>query len=844
MTRMALLQFVLRTTRRDWRGGELHLLAAALLIAVAAMASVGFFVDRVRSGMEREAAQLLGGDAALDSDRPIDPRWPPGARELGLASSLAVTFPSMIRGGPAAGAAESTSLVAVKAVTSGYPLRGTLLIDEGNGAHAAPGIPQRGTVWVEPELLRTLDLPRGATVHLGRLELRVAATIVAEPDRRLQVLGFAPRVLLNEADLAASGLIQPASRVTYRLTVAGERAAVRSWAAALTPQLARGQRLESLEDGRPEVQRTVERAQRFLSLVALLTVLIAAVAVSSAARRFCARRLDACALLRCLGMTQNEIVLLFAGEFLVVGLLASLAGALLGLGLHGVLMQLLSGLVQTAAGRPGLLPGVQGLVCGLVLLLGFGLPPLEQLRRVAPLRVLRRDVGAPAARTVLAYGAAGAAFLLLLLWTAGDLRLGLIIGGGFLGCIALFAAAARLALQGLHALRNSAVLRLPVAWRYAIAALQRRPAASVAQIVALAVGLMSMLLLALVRGDLIEQWRGQAPPGAPNRFVINIQPDQVEDVSARLRLDGVADALLEPMVRGRLVAIDERPLGPQSYDDERARGLVEREFNLSYRAAPPPHNALTAGRWFAADAAELSIEQGIAERLHIALGQRLRFDVAGQPVQATVTSLRKVSWDSMRVNFFVIMAPALLRDLPQTYITSFHLAAGGTATAAGPSDVITDLVRRFPNLTVIDTDQVLAQLRSMVDQLIAAVQFLFVFALGAGVLVLYAALAASQEERQRESALLRALGAARRQLAGAQAAEMALVGGLAGLLAAAGAVAIAWAMARYAFEFDFHLPLWIAPAGVTAGIGAASAGGWLGLRRILAVPPLQSLRDA
>jgi len=350
-----------------------------------------------------------------------------------------------------------------------------------------------------------------------------------------------------------------------------------------------------------------------------------------------------------------------------------------------------------------------------------------------------------------------------------------------------------------------------------------------------------LLLLAIVRGDLIDQWRGQAPPEAPNRFVINIQPEQVPEIGARLRADGLAQAILEPMVRGRLVQVDGKSIGPESYADERARGLIEREFNLSYRPDAPAQNQIAAGHWFAPDAPELSIEEGIAQRLHIGLGQRLQFDVAGQSVAATVTSIRKVNWDSMRVNFFVIMAPYLLRDMPQTYITAFYLSR---AQAAGTLDPITDLVRRFPNLTIINTDQILAQVRTMLDQLIAAVQFLFIFALAAGILVLYTALASSQEERMRETALLRALGASRRQLAGAQTAEMVLVGCLAGAMAAFGAVAIAWAMAHYAFDFEFRAPAWIAPAGIAAGVAAALAGGWAGLRRVLAVPPLQSLRDA
>ncbi len=822
---------------RDWRGGELRLLAAALVIAVAAVSSVGFFVDRVRQGMQRDAAQYLGGDAAIESDRPIAAHLPQSAQALGLRSVQTVSFPSMAM---LEAAAEAPVLVAVKAVSDGYPLRGTIRIDDGSGARNAGTVPEPGTAWVDAELLRALGVGLGARLRLGNLQLRAVATILAEPDRRLQVFGFAPRVLINDRELAASGLVQPASRVTYRWMVAGERSQVSALVGALRQQLARGQHLETLEDGRPEIQRTLERAQRFLGLVALLTVLIAAVAVSSAARRFSARRLDDCALMRCFGLAQAQIAALFAWEFFLVGLVASLAGVLAGLGLHQILLHLLSGLVQSEAPWPGVVPGLQGLFCGMVLLMGFGLPPLEQLRRVSALRMLRRDIGAPSARMLLSYFAGSVGFLLLLFWTAGDARLGLIAGAGFLACVGLFAALARLWLRILQGLRGPRAPRVPAAWRYAVAALQRRPGVSVAQIVALAIGLMALLLLAIVRSDLIDQWRGQAPPDAPNRFVINIQPEQAPQVDARLRSDGLAGVAPEPMVRGRLVEIDGKAVGPASFDDERARSLVEREFNLSYRTDAPAHNRIEQGRWFAADAAELSIEQGIAQRLGIRIGQRLRFDIAGQVVEATVSSIRKVNWDSMRVNFFVIMAPPLLRDMPQTYITSFYLPPG----KAGSSDAVADLVRRFPNLTIIDTDQILNQVRSMLEQLIGAVQFLFAFSLAAGILVLYTALAASQEERMRETALLRALGASRRQLASAQTAEMVLVGCLAGSMAAVGAVAIAWAMAHYAFDFAFHAPGWIGPAGVAAGIIAALLGGWAGLRRILTVPPLLSLREA
>jgi len=817
---------------RDWRGTELRLLCFSLFLAVAAVSSVGFFVDRVRQGLQRDAAQVLGGDAVLESDHPVADSWGQQAQDLGLRSARSVSFPSM-----AASSVDrdSATLVAVKAVTDSYPLHGAVQIRDDAGARAASGAPAPGTVWVEAEALRRLSLGIGQSVQLGNARLRVAAVVTSEPDGILQVMGFAPRVLMNVADLPATALLQPASRVSYRLMVAGAPNAVRQVRDAWTAALQRGQRVESLDDGRPELQRTLGRADRYLGLVALLTALVAAVAVNSAARRFCRRRLDTVALLRCLGLAQGRILGLFAAEFVLLGLLASLAGVLAGLGLHLVLLKLLAGLLREAVPAPSLVPGLQGLLCGMLLLLGFGLPPLEQLRGVSPVRVLRRDLGVPGARTIAVYLAGVGGFALLLLWTTGDAKVAAIAGGGFLAAVALFALAARACLRALHGLRR--MHGLPAPWRFALAALERQPAAALMQLVALAMGLMALLVLAIVRTDLIDQWRAQAPAQAPNRFIINIQPDQAAAVRAALQARGVGGVQLEPMVRGRLVQIDGRAVGPQDYEEERARSLIDREFNLSYSSAAPDHNVIVQGRWFADDAPELSIEEGIAKRLHIALGQRLRFDVAGQGIEATVTSVRKVNWDSMRVNFFVIMSPALLRAAPQSYITAFFLPAGGEGTIAA-------LVHEFPNLTIIDTEQVLGQVRILLDQLIGAAQFLFAFALVAAVLVLYTALAASQEERLREAALVRALGASRRQMSRAQMAEMLLIGAIAGALAAAGAALISAALARFVFEFSYAVHPWLALAGIGAGIAAALAGAWGSMRKILRTPPLASLRDA
>ncbi len=818
--------------RRDWRAGELRLLALALLLAVAAISSVGFLVDRVHQGLKRDGAVVLGGDAVLESDHPIDARWQSTSQRLGLRSAQSASFPSMAS---AEDASARTTLVAVKAVSDSYPLQGAVRIGDADTPRAVDGGPVKGTVWVDPAVLQRLGLAVGQSLRLGNERLRIGAAISAEPDRMFQVMGFAPRVMMNSADLEGTGLVRAASRITYRLMVAGDPRAVRELLALVKPALERGQHLESLEEGRPEMERTLGRADRFLSLVALLTALIAALAVNSAARRFTRRRMDAVALMRCLGLTQARILALFCAEFGCIGFLASLAGVFVGLVLHLGLMQMLQGMLREGVPPPSVYPGVQGLLCGLVLLLGFGLPPLEQLRAVSPVRVLRRELGAPARRAVLAYLAGGCGFAALLLWATADARLAGVVGGGFLLAIGGFALAARGCLWLLQLLRRDR--RLPVSWRFALAALERRPLAMVVQLVALAMGLMALLVLAVVRTDLVEQWHAQAPPHAPNRFIINIQPDQIEALTAALRDRHLAGVRLEPMIRGRLVQIDGREVGPENYEDERARGLIDREFNLSYAIEVPEHNRIVEGHWFAADAPELSIEEGIARRLHIELGQRLRFDVAGQPVEATVSSVRKVDWDSMRVNFFVIMAPALLRDAPQTFITSFYLA-GDQESAIGA------LVRDFPNLTVIDTEQILGQVRALLDQLIAAAQFLFAFALVAGILVLYTALASSQDERVREAALTRALGASRRQLSSAQTAEMVLVGVIAGALAAIGAALICWALAYFVFDFSFVPRVWLAFAGIAGGIGTALAGSWAGMRRVLQTPPLASLRNA
>ena len=825
----------LRMTRRDWRAGELRFLLAALIVAVASLSSVGFFVDRMRAALNRDANQLLGGDLVINADQPIARQWREEAARRGLALAETVVFPSMALAGE--GDDTQSQLASIKAVGQGYPLRGTLKLATGEGEDAATReIPAPGTVWVDAGLLPALQVKRGDTLRLGDSRLRIARIISIEPDRGASFMNFAPRVMLNMADLGATNLIQDGSRVIYRLLVAGEPGRVagfQGWVrAAIKRGNVRGVRVESLESGRPEMRATLDRAEQFLSLVGLLSAMLAAVAVAMAARRFMLRHLDACAMLRCLGLTQRQVTALYLVEFGVVGLAGALLGAAAGFAAHFVLLEWLGRLVTKELPPASILPGVQGVATGMLLLAGFALPPILQLRNVPHNRVIRREQDAPQPLTLATYALGLSTFVGLLLWQAGDPRLGLLTAAGFLGGFALFALAGWLGLKSLRFLRPT--FNHP-GWRFAITGLQRRTGATVVQIVSLALGLMALLLLTVIRGDLVSAWRQSTPPDAPNRFVINIQPDQKADIERRMAAAGIGKPLLYPMIRGRLIQVNDRRITGETYVEDRARRLVDREFNLSTMREAPPQNRIVAGKWYDDSRPEASVEEGLAKTLGLKLGDRLRFDIAGRQVEAVITSLRKLEWGSMRVNFFVILNPSLMRDLPRTWITAFRLpdSQAGFATA---------LTRDYPNLTVVDIGSIVRQLQNVMDQVIAAVEFLFLFTLASGVLVLYAALAGSQDERIRESGLLRAIGATRAQLSRSQWLEFALVGALAGVLAATGAAVVGWALARFVFNFEWRFSPAVWLAGLAAGALCAFAGGWIGLRHVLRQPPLQTLR--
>ena len=857
-----------RTLWRDARAGELRLLVFAVALGVASLSSVSFLADRMNAGLLRDAGQLLGGDAVVVSDQPTPNAFIKQAKNLGLETVTTLSFPTMARGETSGedSSAGKSRLIALKVVDDGYPLRGQLKYATtvantvgSESAHAAQGnkkpitqetkttskkkshlqkIPQPGEVWAEASALDALGLQVGAHLWLGDKRLSVGGVLLQEPDRGAGFMNFAPRVMMHRADLDATGLVQPASRITWRFAVVGEPETVErfvTWAQehVKLPQV-RGVRVESLSTGRPEMRQTLDRAGKFLNLVALLAALLSAVAVALAARSFASKHLDDCAMLRVLGLRQKQIAMSYCGEFVCVGLFASVIGLLLGFCVHFVFVQLLAGLVETALPAATWWPVVYGLATGLTLLLAFGLPPVLQLASVPALRVMRREVGEPKAVTwvVSAMGLLG--FAVLLVVASRDLKLGLMVVGGFAGAVLVFAGMAWLAVK---LLRSCVTEGKSPAWlMLATRQISARPAYAMVQVSALAVGLLALALLVLLRTDLISSWRNATPANAPNRFVINIQPAQSQAFLDTLKQANVSNFDWYPMMRGRLVAVNSQGVSAEDYAEERAKRFVDREFNLTYSDTLPVNNPIVAGEWQPEEPNAMSVDELLAKTLGLKLGDVLRFDIAGLLYESRITSIRHVDWSSMRVNFFVIIPRGQMDDVPTTYIAAFR--------APEIQGFDNNLLKQFPNVTNVDMGAALKQVQGVLEQVVGAVEFLFLFTLATGLVVLFAAVTATREERAREYAVLRALGASNRLLAQVQRAELAGVGALAGFLATSVAVAMGWGLARYAFEFSWSPSPWVPLIGAVVGALLALAAGWWGLREVLNRPVVQTLRQA
>ena len=809
---------------------ELRILALGVVLAVASLSSVGFFTDRVQRAMSMQSAELLGADLVIASSTEPRETVRQSAREAGLQVTETVSFPSV------ALYRDTTLLTEVKAVSAGYPLRGRLkLAAQPLGEEfTVQGIPAPGEAWVEARVLQQLGAAIGDVIQLGERGFTASRVLSYEPDRGGDLFQLAPRVLLNAADLPSTGLITPASRVRYRLLLAGPETAITTYRHQLAQQLEPGERLQDVRDARPELRAALDRARQFLGLAAVTAVLLAGAAISVAARHYAERQADTSAVMRCLGASGRTILRSYTVRLLRLALGASLAGCLLGFLAQELLVRLLAHWFTTALPPASAWPVLAGIGAGLVTVGGFALPYLLTLTRVPPLRVLRRDLAAPPPSAWLVLLLAFTALAGLLLRVAGDLELAgwLLLGTSATGLL--------LWLAGLGLIRALSVFsfRGRLAWRFGLAGLARSGRLGGLQVASFGLGIMALLILGIVRIDLLHSWQANLPVTAPNQFLINVQAGEIEPLGTLLRAGGVSLAGFYPMVRGRLIAINDHAVRPKDFTEPRARRLVEREFNLSWATRLPEDNRIVAGRWWPAGAEGgdgLSLEQGLAETLGIRLGDRLRFTIAGQELNARVSSLRSVAWDSFRVNFFVILPPGVLERFPATYITSFYLPEER-------AKLLTRLIQRFPSVTVIDVRAIMRQVRAIMDRATLAIEYVFVFTLLAGLMVLYAAIQASREGRRHDTAILRTLGASRRQVLASLFIEFTTLGALAGLLAAAGASAVGYVLAARVFELPYHLNPWVWLAGTLGGALGVGLAGTMGTRSVLRQPPLLTLR--
>jgi putative ABC transport system permease protein len=831
------LAFALRSLRRDWRSGELLLVFASLVVAVTSVTAVAMFTDRIQGAMEKQANALLAADLAIDSKDPISETFSTAAHSRGLTTANITTFRSVATAG------ERMQLVELKAVEDSYPLRGALQVAETlfGDPQTIANVPARGEAWVETRVLPALDINIGDQIQVGESALTITRVLVLEPDRGGDLFAIAPRLMMNLDDLAATGLVLPGSRVNYRLLLAGESADVKEYRTQMEATLPTGARFREARDARRELRSALRRAEQFLGLAVLTTILVASAAIAMAAQRYATRHLDNCAVLRCLGASQRFIVNIFAIEMLLLALLGGAVGIALGYLTQSGLAWLLRGIASAGLPPPGLLPLVTGMSISVIALMGFAMPPLFHLKDVPPGRVLRQDLGPPALASwrgrVNATVPIAAISLIVMLapWRAHDLKLSAYLLGGCLVAMVVLAGTAWMLVKALGRLRGL----VGVSWRYGLANISRRAHTSVIQVIAVGIGLMVMLVLALIRADLIAGWQASLPPRAPNHFLINVQPTEVEAVRAFFFERGIEAPDLYAMVRARFTHINDRPVSPEDYEDPRARRLADRDFNLSWTDKLKDDNTIVQGRWWppAVPSNEFSVEREIAESLGFGVGDILGFRIAEQEIRAPVTSIREVNWDSFNVNFFVLAPPAWLEKFPATYITSFYLEDEHKL-------VLIDLIREFPSITVIDVAALMKQVRLVMDRVTLAVEYVFGFTLAAGLLVLIAALQATHDERMRESAILKTLGAGKARIRTGLLTEFCVIGALAGLLAAGIASLLSYALAEYVFNIVYQFNSLVWPLGIVAGILGTAVIGLLGMRSVLQQSPVEILRRA
>lgn len=820
-----------KSLRRDWRSGELRLIAIAIVIAVTSLTSVHFFTDRVSQATELNATELLAADLVLSSPDPIPENVLEEARSSGLITTRTTGFSSVVVAG------ETMQMSDVKAVESGYPIRGELrTADMLFGTEVVTDeLPQPGTVWVDSRLLQTLGLEVGDKLHLGSSELTVTRVLTYEPDRGGNLFNIAPRLLMHQSDLPGTGLIVPGSRVQYQLLLGGRIDNVTSFRNFVETNYQRQLRTRSIRDARPELRRALERAEQFLGLAALVSVALAGLAVAMSSQRYAVRHFDNCAIMRCLGTEQSAIVKLYFVQLLILSIVSSLLGCIFGYLAQEGLSTLASGFMRHELPTASLKPVWIGLVTGIITVLGFAMPQILRLRTVSPLRVLRRDLDPVPLKSLTSYGFAIIALAALSPWQSGNALLTLYVFLGIIATALILTLATKLIIKCLNGLRS----RVGVAYRYGLANVARRKNQSVAQILGIGLGVMVMLLLTLIRTDLLANWRDRIPEGTPNYFLINIVTDEVGPIKEFFQGHDVNTSYMNIMVRSRLKAINDRPIEPDSFGEGRSRRMADRNYNLTWSSEIHEHNRLVEGRWWNEESdgrVEFSLEQDIARELGVKTGDTITFSVTGKEITGKITSIRWIDWDTFNVNFFVVANPGALDGYPGTWVTSLYLPPE-------KRELMIDLVRNFRSVTVIDVDAIINQVRTVMDQVIRTVEFVFGFTLLAGLVVLLAALQTTHDERIYESALLSSLGANRRQILASLVAEFLCLGLAAGVLAAFAATILESILAEMVFRMEIVINPWVWLIAPLACISFIVFAGLMGTRKALNIPPIVVLRN-
>ncbi len=820
-----------RLLARDWRAGELTVLMIALLVAVTALTGVAFLTDRVSQAVELRATESLAADLQLNSTQPINPEFAVLAGQNSLATAQVTSTPSVVFAG------EANTLAAVRAVTSGYPLRGQLKTSERllGEIRVTTGIPGPGEAWASPRLMARLGIDTGAELEVGGAVLRLTRVLDFRPDEGWSFVDLAPTLLINQADLEATRLIQPGSRVRYRMLFAGDRDKVDDFKPLLEERLSDSEDLADIKDTNPQIRSSMERSGRFLNLASLVSVLLAAVAVAMAARRYSYRHRDRIALMKCMGASQSLIFRSSVLQLLMLALAGSIIGTLLGFVAQLGLAWLMRDMIGHALPPPGMQPAILGLITALSILGGFALPDLAQMGKTPPMRVLRQDIEPPPLRYGISWLAGVAAILSLLLWIMRDTQLVLTIFAGAAATFLALGLSGWLLVKSLQGFRGAA----GVAWRYGLANLARRGRESVVQIVAFGLGLMVLLLLSTVRTELMDTWRQSLPDNAPNQFLINIQPAEVAPMTSFLEQRQLEVPRFVPLVRARMTHINGEDVTQMTFEDPQGERWARRDANLSWTDVLQSDNRIVDGEAWDRDfsGSEVSVEQDFGQELGLQLGDELSFDIAGETVSARVTSFRTVEWDSFSPNFFMVFSPGVLEPYPATYITSLYVDESDRGA-------VLDLMRAFPSVTAIDLDAILGQVRDVMDKAALAVQAVFVFTLLAGLTVLWAAVQATRDERRYESAMLRTFGASKRRVLGGVATEFLAIGLLAGLLAAAGATLAGYLLATRLFDLDYHFSMTLWLAGPIAGMVFVGVSGMIATWRVITHPPISVLRTA